>query len=150
MTTLSQRRGWRCHNVVRRSKMRVVATSVSDVVTTSLFNVVKMLAQRHDNIKQLVSRPFNYRQFWFLSRHRNVRELPKYLSIESSLWQATRTLVNSWLPLLLVCEKDKETWQRKETTSAQHLWFVSWHSNSSRQMKSSRWMDVKHTHIVSL
>ena len=43
--------------------MRVVATSVSDVVTTSLFNVVKMLAQRHDNIKQLVSRPFNYRQF---------------------------------------------------------------------------------------
>ena len=31
VTTLSQRRGWRCDKVVARSKMRVVAMSVSDV-----------------------------------------------------------------------------------------------------------------------
>ena len=51
---------------------------MSDVATT--------LLQRYNNIKHLVSRPFYYRQFWFLSHHRNVRELQKYLSIESSLW----------------------------------------------------------------
>ena len=45
VTTLSQRRCWRCHVVVR-SKMRVVPTSVSNVVTTSLSNVAKTLPQR--------------------------------------------------------------------------------------------------------
>ena len=68
------------------------------------------LIQRCHNIKELVSRPFYYGQFWFLSRHRNVRELQKYLSIESSLWQARRTLAHSWLwwlLWLLVCEQDK-------------------------------------------
>ena len=87
--------------------MRFVVTSVSDVVTTSLFDVVKALLQRHQNIKHLVSRPFYYGKFWFISRHRKVRELQKYLSIESSLWEARRTLVNPWLCLLLVCEQDK-------------------------------------------
>ena len=100
VTTLSQCRGWCCHNVVAWSKMRVVVTSVSGVATS--------LLQRCHNIKHLVSRPFYYGQFWFFSRHRNVRELQKYWSIESSLWQARRTLVNSWLCLLLVCEQDKE------------------------------------------
>ena len=44
---LAQRR---CHNVVVRLKMRVVATSVSDVVTTSLYNVYKALPQRCYNV----------------------------------------------------------------------------------------------------
>ena len=35
-----------------------------------------------------------------------MRELQNYLSIEFSLWQARRTLVDSWLYLLLVCEQD--------------------------------------------
>ena len=59
-------------------------------------------------------------------------ELQKYLSIESSLWQARRTLVNSWLCLLLVLEQDKVArlgakvtmkviGQRKQTSSAQQL-----------------------------
>ena len=55
VTTLSQRRCWRCHNVVARSKMRVVPTSVSDVVTTSLSNVVKTLPQRCYNVATTLS-----------------------------------------------------------------------------------------------
>ena len=78
VTTLSQRRGWRCHNVVARSKMRVVATSVSDFGTTSSCDIVKTLPQRRHNVKQLLCRPFYYRQIWFLSHHRKVRELQKY------------------------------------------------------------------------
>ena len=35
-----------------------------------------------------------------------MRELQNYLSIEFSLWQARRALVDSWLYLLLVCEQD--------------------------------------------
>ena len=35
----------RCHNVVTRSKTRVVPTSVSDVVTTSSSNIIKTLPQ---------------------------------------------------------------------------------------------------------
>ena len=75
VTTLSQRRCWRCHNVVARSKMRVVPTSVSNVVTTLLSNVIKTLLKHRHNIKHWISRPFYYRLFWFLSLHRNVREL---------------------------------------------------------------------------
>ena len=55
VTTLSQRRCWRCHNVVARSKMRVVPTLVSDVVTTSLSNVVKTLPQRCYNVTTTLS-----------------------------------------------------------------------------------------------
>ena len=55
VTTLSQRRCWRCHNVVARSKMWVVPTSVSDVVTTSLSNVVKTLPQRCYNVATTLS-----------------------------------------------------------------------------------------------
>ena len=45
VTTLWQRRGCRYHNFVASSKMRVVATSVSNVVTTSLYDVAKTLPQ---------------------------------------------------------------------------------------------------------
>ena len=55
VTTLSQRRCWRCHNVVARSKMRVVPTSVSNVVTTSFSDVIKMLPQRCCNVATLLS-----------------------------------------------------------------------------------------------
>ena len=88
---------------------------VLDVVTT-LWHGWKWKLWRHrspalwqccHNIKHLVSRPFYYGQFSFLSCHRKVRELQKYLSTESSLWQARRTVVNSWLCLLLVCEQGK-------------------------------------------
>ena len=81
---------WRCGNVpVRRCQ---------DVATT--------LLQRRHNINHMVSRLFYYRQFWFLSRHWNVRELQNYLTIEFSLWQARRNLVDSLLCLRLVCEQD--------------------------------------------
>ena len=74
VTTLWQRRCWRCDNVVARSKMRVVPTSVPDVVTTSPSNVVKTLPQRRHNIKHWISvRPFYYGLFWFLYLHRNVK-----------------------------------------------------------------------------
>ena len=64
-------------DVVAWSKMRVVPRSVSDVVATSLFDVVKTLPQRCHNIKHWISRPFYYRLFWFLSLHRNARQLQK-------------------------------------------------------------------------
>ena len=51
VTTLSQR----CHNIVARSKMRVVPTSVSNVVTTLLSNVVKTLPQRCYNVATTLS-----------------------------------------------------------------------------------------------
>ena len=88
-----------------RSEMKVVATSISDTVTMSLSNVVKTLLQHHDNIKHWVSRSFYYGQFWFPSCHQ--RELQKYLSNESSLWQARCTLVNLWLCPLLMCKLDQ-------------------------------------------
>ena len=50
VTTLPQRCCWRCHNAVTRSKMRVVPTSFSDVVTASLSDVIKTLPQRCCNI----------------------------------------------------------------------------------------------------
>ena len=58
VTTLSQGRCWRCHNVVARLKMRIVPTSVSDVVTTSLSNVVKTLTQRCYNVATRLSTGF--------------------------------------------------------------------------------------------
>ena len=51
----------RCDNVALRRYQEVAAT----------------LLQRRHNIKHWVSRPFYYRLFWFLSLHRNVRELQK-------------------------------------------------------------------------
>ena len=109
VTTLPQRRGWRCNNVVAWSKMRVVATSVSDFVTTMLSDAATTLLQRRHNIKHMVSRPFYYGQFWFFSRHWIVRDLQNYVSIEFSFWQSRCTLVDSWLCLLLLCEQDKLT-----------------------------------------
>ena len=55
VTTLSQRRCSRCHNVVARLKMRVVPTSVSDVVTTLLSDVIKTLPQRCCNVATTLS-----------------------------------------------------------------------------------------------
>ena len=89
----------RCHNVVID-----VVTALWYYRKWALSDVVKTLPQRRHNIKQMVSKPFYYRQFRFLSCHRNVRELQKHLSIESSLRQTRRILVNSWLSLLLVSE----------------------------------------------
>ena len=48
---------WCCHNVVARSIMRVVATSVSDVATTS-YDVATTLLQRRYIIKQWMSTRF--------------------------------------------------------------------------------------------
>ena len=75
--TLPQRRCWRCHNVVARSKMRMVPTSVSDVVTMSLSDVVKTLLQRRHNIKHWITRSFYHWAFWFLYLDRNLKELEK-------------------------------------------------------------------------
>ena len=47
VSQLAQRR---CDNVVALSKMRVVPTSVSDVVTMSLSDVIKTLPQRCYNV----------------------------------------------------------------------------------------------------
>ena len=77
VTTLEQGRCWRCHNIVARSKMRIVPRSVSDNVTTSLSDVIKALLQRRHNIKHWISRPFYERLFYFLSLHRSVGELQK-------------------------------------------------------------------------
>ena len=93
VTTLSQRRCWRCHNVVARPKMRVVPTSVSDVVTTSLSNVVKTLPQRCYNIKHWIStRPFYYGLFWFLSLHWNVKVTKVLSGIKHASFLFRKTL----------------------------------------------------------
>ena len=55
VTMLSQCRCWRCHNVVTRSKMRVVPTLVYDIVTTSLSDVIKTLPQRCCNVTTALS-----------------------------------------------------------------------------------------------
>ena len=101
--TLSQR----CGTVKNESCSNVGLQRCDNIVVWCSQDVATTLLQRRHNIKHLVSRPFHYGQFGFLSRHRNVRELQKYLNIEFSLWQARRTLVNSWICLLLVCEQDK-------------------------------------------
>ena len=59
VTTFSQRLCWRCHNVVSRWTMRVIPTSFSDVVTTSLFDAVKTLTKRCYNVVTTLS-------IWFL------------------------------------------------------------------------------------
>ena len=64
-----------------RAKMRVVPTSVSDVGTTSLADVIKTLPQRYYNVATILSIGFldhfttGYSDF---SLHRNVKELQKY------------------------------------------------------------------------
>ena len=94
-------RGWRCHNVTARSKMRVVATSVSGIVTKLLSDVVRTMPQRCYNVTTTLT-------IWFVNHFiTDNSDFFPALSIESSLWQARRTLVNWWLCLLLVCEQDK-------------------------------------------
>ena len=67
--------------------MRVVPTSVSDVVTTLLSDVATTLLQRRHSIKHCITRPFYYGLFWFISLHRNVRELQKrYVGLNTSLF----------------------------------------------------------------
>ena len=97
--TLSQR----CGTLKHESWGEVGHRHCDNVAVQRYQDVASTLLQHRHNINQLVSRPFYYGLFWFFSRHRNVRELQKYLSI----WQARRTLVKSWLCLLLVCEQDK-------------------------------------------
>ena len=47
-----------CHISVARSKMRIVATSVSNPVTTSLYDSIEILLQRHYSISQWLTRSF--------------------------------------------------------------------------------------------
>ena len=56
VTTLSQHYWWRCHNIVARSKVRVVPTSVSDVMTTPQSDIVKTLPQRCYNVATRLTR----------------------------------------------------------------------------------------------
>ena len=58
VTMLSQRRDWRCHNVVVRSKMGDAATSV--------FYIVKTLSRRCHNVAT-TSPQHQALRFWFLS-----------------------------------------------------------------------------------
>ena len=97
----------RCGTVENESYGDVSLRRCDNVAVRCCQDVTTTLLQCRYNIKHLVSRPFYYRQFRFLFSHRNVRKLPKYLSIESSLWQARRSLVISCLCLLLVCDQDK-------------------------------------------
>ena len=46
VATLWHRWGWHCHNLVARSKIRVVATQLSKIFTTSVFHVFRTLLQR--------------------------------------------------------------------------------------------------------
>ena len=56
VTTLSQHYWWRCHNIVARSKVRVVPTSVSDVMTTPQSDIVKTFPQRCYNVATRLTR----------------------------------------------------------------------------------------------
>ena len=73
LLTLSQSCGMveneSCADVGFRRCDNVALQRYQDVATT--------LLQRRHNIKHWISRPFYYRVFWFLSLHRNVRELQK-------------------------------------------------------------------------
>ena len=70
---------WPCHDVVTRSKMSCADVG-SDVMTTLLSDVIKTLSQRCCNVVSIFSIGFlgyfTTDLFWFLSLHRNVRELP--------------------------------------------------------------------------
>ena len=103
--TLSQR----CGTVENESCGDVALRHCENVALWRCQDFAIMLLQRRHNIKHRVYRPIYYGQFWFLSRHRKVRELQKYLGIKSNLWQVRRTLVNSWFFPLLMCEQDKVT-----------------------------------------
>ena len=96
-----------CGTIKNESCGDLILQRCKSVAFLRCLDVTITLPQRRHNIKHLVSRSFYYKQSWFLSRHRNVRELQKYLNIESSHWKVKCSLVNSWLCLLLVCEQDK-------------------------------------------
>ena len=103
VTVFSQR----CGTVENESCGDVGLRRCDNAAVRHCQGVATTLLQHCHNIKHLVYRPFYYEQFWFLSRHQNVRELQKCLSIEFSLSKARYTLVNSWLCLLQVCNQDK-------------------------------------------
>ena len=75
---------WPCHDVVTRSKMSC-ANVGSDVMITLLSDVIKTLSQRCCNVASTFSIGFlgyfTTDLFWFLSLHRNVRELPTCLVV---------------------------------------------------------------------
>ena len=88
MTSLSQRRSWRCHNVVARLEMRVVPMSVSDIVTTSLSSVVKTLPQRCYNVTTAVT--FSCNVSWNY-KHASVSikcSWMKTLEVQKTLWKS--------------------------------------------------------------
>ena len=58
VTTFSQRCCWCCHNAVARSKIRVLPTSVFDVATTSLSDVIKTLPQHCYNVATILTTGF--------------------------------------------------------------------------------------------
>ena len=83
---ISQLVKWSCDNVVARSKMRVVATSVSDAVTMLLCNVTKTLLQSCYNVATTSTNgcagAFSLRILSILSRHWNVKELQNYIGLK--------------------------------------------------------------------
>ena len=95
VTTSSQRR-WRCHDVLTRSKMRVVPTSVSDVVTTSLSNVIRTLPQRCCNVATTFSIGFlghfttDYSDFYpFIEMWESYQSAKWFKHTTSSLFKRT-------------------------------------------------------------
>ena len=75
---------WGFHNVVARSKMRVVPTSV--------FDVDKTLLQCRYNIKHCISRPLYYGLFWYFfpsSKSERVTKLLSGIKHTSSLFKRT-------------------------------------------------------------
>ena len=66
----------RCHNVVARQKMGVVPTLVSDVVTTSLSDIIKTMPQRYYNVATTFSIGFlgHFNTGYSVSFHSSNRE----------------------------------------------------------------------------
>ena len=95
VTALSQRRCSRCHNVAAWSKMRVVSTSVSNVVTTLLSDVVKAFPQRCYNADTTLRTGFlghfttNYSDFFPASKLERVTKVLSGIKHTSSLFRRT-------------------------------------------------------------
>ena len=95
MTRLSQRRCYRCCNVATRSKMRVVPTSVSSVVTAWLSDVIKTLPQRCCNVATTFIIGFlghfttDYSDFFPSSKRERVTKVLSGIKHKSSLLKKT-------------------------------------------------------------
>ena len=73
LLTLSQR----CGTVKNESCTDVSFRRCDNVALQRCQDVATTLLQRRHSIKHWISRSFYYGLFWFLSRHRNMRELQK-------------------------------------------------------------------------